>query len=146
MKISTQKPPNWPRLEEAFGVSWDSGVLVTYGDTVHTKDRKGVTPDLIVHELVHIGQQSRYITGPKAWWERYIHDNEFRLKSEMQAYGKQCAYIRVAYRNDQPKVERLFTHIWRSMSGMYGDMISYEEAKRALPIIQDTNRTLWDSK
>jgi len=141
MKVKLTKPPNWKRLEEAFGVSWDSGVLVTYGDTIHTKSRGGVSPDLIIHEGVHVKQQESI--GPEKWWERYIADPQFRLQQEMEAYTKQCNYIRVAFRNDPSKVLRLFNHIWRSMSDMYGGMITYQEAKNALPIEPNRNPTLF---
>lgn len=132
MKISTLKPKIFQRLEETFGVDWNSGVIVTYGDTVHCKSGH-LSPDLIVHERTHINQQVTY--GPEKWWERYLTDPEFRLLQELAAYKNQCSYIRSYVRSPYKKYE-LFQHIWTCMEKNYGDMITYEQAKKLLPVFK----------
>jgi hypothetical protein len=112
-------------------VSWNSGVMVAYGDTVHTTS-KGISPDLIVHEQTHFRQQAA-IGGPEIWWEKYFTDKQFRLEQELEAYEKQCDHIRKFVFN-QKKKHNAFNHIWLSMAQMYGDMITFEEAAELLPI------------
>lgn len=130
MKISNEKPAIFKKCQEAFGVDWDSGVIIAYGDTVYTKS-KGISPDLIVHEMTHIRQQEQI--GKDVWWDRYIADKDFRLQQEMEAYENQCKYIRTHIMNIKKRIF-LFEHIWSSMSRLYGHMITYEKAKELLPL------------
>lgn len=130
MKISTQKPPVWDEVEKKFGIKWESGVLVAYGDTIHTRTGR-VSPDLIIHESVHFKQQEA-IGGPEKWWEKYLTDSNFRFEQELEAYGKQCDYIR-SYIHNHKKRANMFNHIWHSMAEMYGDMVTYKQAAELLP-------------
>ena len=33
MKFSKEKPVVYNRCKEAFGIDWDEGIIITYGDT-----------------------------------------------------------------------------------------------------------------
>jgi hypothetical protein len=137
MKISTNKPPNWSRLTKEFGVHWDSGVIVTYGDTAHTKRVAVMTPDLIAHELVHVIQQKEL--GPIKWWEKYINDRDFRLSQELEAYTRQAKWIKNTASMPESEKRMRVEHIWKSMATMYKDMVTYKEAKALIPYDTTSN-------
>ncbi len=131
MKISTEKPPNWPDIEAKFHINFQqSGVLISYGDTVHVASG-GISPDIRIHEQTHLDQQAKM--GVEEWWRKYIADKHFRVEQEIEAYRNQVAYIK-RYVSNRKKRELYITGIWKNMSEMYGDMISYQKAQEILPL------------
>lgn len=127
MKYSDQKPPNWDKLVELFGVSWKTTV-VTYGETVHAS--QPISPDLEVHEGVHVRQQQEM--GIEAWWERYYVDAAFRLEQEIEAYRAQYQFF-VKVCPDRNMVFKFKDRIARDLaSKQYGNCITYAEAFAAI--------------
>lgn len=131
MKISTEKPAIWPLLEKKFGISWDSGVIVTYNGTVHCKSGK-LSPDLIVHEQTHIDQQAAF-GDAEEWLIKYLDDPKFRLEQEVEAYQNQAAFVRKNLRNQSKKL-KYFMFMWRDMAKYYCGMCTLEEAKKLVPL------------
>lgn len=121
---STGKPPNnlCKRCEDRFGVDWNKGLIITYGDTIYCKSK--LTPDLMVHESTHVRQQTEM--GKDTWWEKYFTDDKFRLEQEVEAYQNQWNYIKENYNRHSRKT--LYKHIIDSMVKMYGNMCTEEEA------------------
>lgn len=127
MKISTEKPPIYDRLEDVFGKGlWDQGVLITYGDTVHCKSG-GMSQDLRVHEQLHIDRQAVYPGGKDAWWDRYLTDPKFRFEEELASYQAQAEYIRKNVPNRRKQFEKL-DWIRRCISEKYDGIVTYAEA------------------
>lgn len=123
MKYSDQKPPNWEKLVALFGVDWKYTV-VTWGDTVHAA--RPLTPDLEVHEAVHVRQQAEI--GVMAWWKRFYEDPAFRLEQELEAYRAQFEFIRKCS-NDRNQIFKIRDRIASDLAGhIYGNCISYEDA------------------
>lgn len=115
-------PPNWARLEAAFG-PLPPGVIVAYGDRVYVPSGKPLPRHLVIHESVHLRQQAD-AGGPDAWWDRYIDDRDFRLEQEVEAY-------RVQYRSMNRRERReLGPLLARDLSGpMYGSLVTDREAR-----------------
>lgn len=86
--ISQLPPPVYKKAQEKFGVDFYKGIVFTYGNTIHVANGK-LSPDLLVHELVHVKQQAEYPGGKEAWWDRYFEDNTFRFDQEIEAYQAQ---------------------------------------------------------
>lgn len=126
MRISTEKPPNWDKIVKQFGDRWDTGVIVTYGDTAY-HHKNGFALDLHTHEETHMRQQRDM--GVEEWWHRYFIDPTFRLTQELEAYRNQADYIRDNVMN-RVKRQMKIDFIHQSMAEMYDGMISLEEAKR----------------
>lgn len=126
IKHSIQKPPNWEKIQEVFpAVSWDKGLIVTWGDTYYCKTP--ISDDLICHEETHTRQQGDDI---QAWWDRYYIDSEFRLAQELEAYINQVKYIQshteITTRNER---RAKINHIAELLSSdIYGNLISYDKA------------------
>lgn len=124
-KISHDKPPIYAKCHEAFGVNWDDGIVITYGDTVYCKFE--LSTDLIVHERVHVIQQKEI--GVEAWWDRYLADVKFRLQQEVEAYREQIKFIKKVVK-DRNLAFKICHKIWQDMERMYGGMCDYREARR----------------
>lgn len=124
MRVSTRIPPIYFKCKKAFGVEWDRGLAITYGDTVYAK--YPLAPSVQVHEAVHIEQQA--LIGAEAWWDRYLIDKKFRLEQEVPAYKAQAEYIKTHQRSWMVDIRRLAVQ----MEEMYGDMIDYKQALNLL--------------
>lgn len=92
-KISTDKPPHWATLEERLGLQWGPGVIVTYGDTIYSPDHP-LPEDLHMHEFVHVQQQCTFPGGPDAFVQKYLEDDDFRYRMELDAYRTQWIYAK----------------------------------------------------
>lgn len=128
MKLVHEKPAIYQRLVDKFGINWDRGIIITYGDTVYCKT--SIPPDLVVHESVHVEQQKKM--GVEIWWDKYIAEPKFRLEQEIEAYRTQYRFVcanagRTIRRESQRNIARELS------SSTYGSIISYQDA---LKIIQ----------
>ena len=128
MILSKEKPQIYETLHKIFGVEWDNGVIITYGDTVYCKFDLGW--DKRVHEAVHVRQQKEM--GAEAWWNRYLEDTEFRLSQELEAYKEEVKFLRQNIK-DRNQLFRAIRQVSLDLSGsMYGNIISYGEAFKIL--------------
>jgi len=128
MKISHRKPEIYESCHKVFGVNWDQGIIITYGDTIYFSEKFSLSPDLEVHESTHIRQQTEI--GKEKWWEKYFEDPKFRLSQELEAYKNQVNYLREnCSRQYRRSTER---KIYKDMATIYGDMCSEEEARKLL--------------
>lgn len=128
VSISTQKPPQWilDEVKEKWGVTWESGVIFTYGDLI-TNCEGSMSEDLIAHETHHTTQQESF-GGPDKWWREYLDNPEFRLDQELECYRKQYKWVLNNIPSKQIQFQSLM-HYARSISGkMYGDMITLDQA------------------
>ncbi len=127
VKFSNEKPPIYERCVAAFGpmVDWDDGIIFTYGDTIHCKG--DIPPDLVVHESVHIRQQTAM--GADKWWDKYLVDAAFRLSQEVEAYKAQVKWI-YANVKDRNESFRLRAKIYGFLSSsLYGNLVTSAEAR-----------------
>jgi len=125
---SKEKPPVFQACVDKFGISWNGGVIFTYGDTIHCKFRVG--PQKIAHEKVHIKQQFAY--GVEAWWDRYLADEQFRLEQELEAYKAEISWVYTKCRYIGLRA-RIFDAIVADLSSfMYGKIVTPEEARKLL--------------
>ncbi len=100
--------------------------VFTYGDTLYNPTRGQISQDLVAHEEVHERQQK--LPGVKAWWNKYLVDEEFRLSQEIEAYRAQYAFIKTQLNRKarMPLLKELATNL---SSSLYGNLININEAK-----------------
>lgn len=91
IKYSKNIPPIFFKCKKEFGVTWDMGIVITYGDTIYSKFGDNITEDLKVHESTHVRQQLGI--GKDIWWDKYFNDRDFRYVQEIEAYKNQLNYI-----------------------------------------------------
>lgn len=135
MNIKHSPPPNYEEIRKHFPFAdYEKGTLFTYGDTVYCKN---ITPDLEVHEEVHVKQQMEM--GPEKWWEKYFVDPKFRLHEESAAYHAQWKFIDKNFKDREMK-SKLLMHIVSSLSGpLYNNLINQEQAKEIIKYGTRTN-------
>ncbi len=127
-KVSNQIPAVYQKCHEVFGVEWDDGIVITYGDTVYSKFP--ISPDLKVHEVTHVIQQREM--GKDVWWKKYFEDVEFRLSQEKEAYINQSKWIKNNVKDRNERFRRLNKIANDLSSFVYGNIISKSEANKLL--------------
>lgn len=87
-----------------------------------------LTPDLMVHELVHIKQQLE--VGVKEWVYDFLYVPAKRLEYEVEAYREQIKSIK-----DRNHKMRVYLESCRKISApLYGNIVTFEEAKQMLKV------------
>lgn len=126
-QISTEKPPVWDRLVEAFpNLQWKD-IAITYGGVIYSPNP--VEDNVLAHELVHVRQQA----GKNAdeWMERYIADPEFRYKQELLAYQVEYKFLTNNYQG-RDFAENSTKHLKRmaeTLSGpLYNNIVTFGQA------------------
>jgi hypothetical protein len=128
MKIFHNKPPIYEKLHEVFGVEWDHGLIIAYGENVHCKF--DIPIEKAIHESVHLEQQKA--TGLEKWWDEYIKNPHFRLNQEVGAYRTEIDFVRYKIK-DRNAVARYIHEICCCMAGdNYGKMCTYSQAKKLI--------------
>jgi hypothetical protein len=130
MKVVKDFPPNYNEIADVFNIKDKKGIVFTYGDTIYCPFKKGKIPEhLKVHEKVHMRQQGN---DPASWWKRYLVDEEFRLRQEVEAYRKQYKFFK-SRNHDLEEQKGFLEKIASDLSGeIYGNVISKEEAKKEI--------------
>lgn len=134
MEIKIAKPPIYDSACSAFKINPET-VLFTYGDTIYNPGGVNLSDDLIKHEEVHAEQQNHNDEEAALWWGKYLRDPEFRLKQEVEAYGKQYWYIcryKTSNKQTQFTILKRFAQI---LSGpLYGECVGL---LRAMQLIKE---------
>lgn len=126
MRFSREKPLVYEQCRQQFGIDWDKGIVLTYGDVIHCKT--DLDDHLVIHESVHIAQQTKM--GKDAWWAKYFTDPVFRLSQEIEAYREQWQYIQLKYNRHERR--KFFHKLASDMASMYGGMCTREQAEELL--------------
>lgn len=130
MKISHEKPPIYDALVESFGINWDDGIVITYGDTLHTKEGNNIPQDLVVHEKTHTRQQSAF--GLDDWWKYYIANPTFRMEQEAEAYRNQWQFISQNTKDRNEAFRRKMKIVQDFSSPIYGNIVTHSEALKII--------------
>jgi hypothetical protein len=131
VNILVQNPPNIEEIKKTFDIEGISPVF-TYGDTLYNPSNISLPLDLQIHESIHAGQQENNQTVAKLWWSRYLQDSDFRASQEIEAYGAQYTFLRTKIK-DRNKLDLYLREMAKMLSGkMYGNIISFSEALKAI--------------
>jgi len=128
LKFSTQIPNIYYKLRDAFGIKWSNEIIITYGDTVYCE--RDIDEAKKVHEATHVSQQSN--CDPDEWYDKYINNVDFRLSQEIEAYKNEIKFYKKKIKDRNLRYlccEQVYRDI---SSSIYGNMISYSEAKKLL--------------
>lgn len=136
LEIVNERPPVWDQAHRVFEID-DSRTVYTYGDKLYNPAGCYLDPEIIAHEEVHYVQQGKTEGGPKAWWDKYLVDAEFRFIQEAEAYGKQYQFYcqRNGDRNKRARYLFLLSEILASP--MYKLGISAGTASREIQYYAD---------
>lgn len=98
----------------------DKYTVFALGENIYTDFQ--LTPDLLVHENVHLRQQAE--VGVKEWVYDFIYNPAKRLEYELEAYKEQLKSIKD--RNLRNKVRMQSAK--QLSSALYGNIISFSDA------------------
>lgn len=127
--ISNEKPEKlYQRLVDTFGVDWNDGIVICYGDTFYCKGQ--IPPPVFVHELEHVKQQEKI--GKDLWWDLYLSNTSFRLTQETEAYRRQYQFVCDNILDKNQRFEFLYEMARILSSKMYGNMVDFSEAQRLI--------------
>ena len=83
--IIIERPPNFDRVLAAFPDADKHGVLFAYADAIYNPSGVTIPPALLAHEGIHLIRQRDGETAD-SWWEKYLTDDEFRYREELEAH------------------------------------------------------------
>lgn len=125
MKISNEYPPNYKDIKKHLP-SEEYEAVFCYGDTIYNPKNLDIPEDVIYHEFTHSIQQGK---NPKAWWNKYLKDPEFRLNQEIQAFAAQYDFVRRNIKHREAVYYILLECAKNLSSPLYGSLIKPVEAK-----------------
>lgn len=129
MRIVRGTPPNYIKIRDRFNLG-TKNVVFTYGNTLYNPTGGVISHHLMEHEKTHAKQQE--VMGVEQWWDRYLLDDQFRLRQELEAYRAQYRSLK-----SRPERRRVLMKISKDLaSSIYGKIISKEQAKEL--ILSDT--------
>ena len=122
MQFKQKEFPLLERYKEKFEIT--DTTIFAYDGNIYCDYE--LTNDLLIHEMTHLKQQE--VIGLDGWVEKYLNDDDFRLRMEIDAYRKQIISLK-----DGNKKARCRIECAKALSSpLYGNIINYEEALQVL--------------
>jgi len=122
--------PNLQILKDNFGVD-EKTVIVSFGDTIFCSE-KGMSRDLLIHEMVHCERQKYNKNSAERWWELWFFDEKFRLQEELIAYAQQFKYCKKVYKDRNVLARILFALAEELASKDYGNICLVSDAQKQI--------------
>jgi hypothetical protein len=98
--IIIARPPNFERILAAFPDADKHGVLFAFSDAIYNPSGVTIPHALLAHEGIHLIRQRNGETAD-TWWEKYLTDDEFRYREELEAHVGE-------YDSQAPNLDRNF--------------------------------------
>ncbi len=146
MPIVVDFPPNFQVIKNALPLAGKAHTY-SYGGTIYNPSGAHLSIDRQYHEFIHMEQQKECGDGDQ-WWNRYLVDESFRLDQEIEAYGKQYAFVRDALIAEDEKarsegkrlgggvnntLKMIIGNMAQALSGPeYGNLLSFGAAESAI--------------
>lgn len=127
MKVLEEKPPIYKSVCQFLGYK-DVQAFFTYGDTIYNPAKLQITGDVVVHEKLHMKQQTDGYMTPALWWGKFLRDPQFRIDQEAKAYGAQLRALKTI-KKDRNEQTRILHRLALILAGdLYGNAIDYGSA------------------
>lgn len=131
-QVLHEPPPMLDEIVAAFPAARNPGTIFSWGDRIYNPSGVHISPALKAHEAVHGARQGETDDAIRAWWKRYIEEPVFRFSEEVMAHRAEYRAI-CSWEKDRNLRARHLEHIARRLaSPLYGGLISYSEARRAI--------------
>ncbi len=131
MKIVVANPPNFEKVAKAFNLEGHD-IIYAWGDTIYNPTGMSIPAFLIAHEEVHGARQGTDVEG---WWDRYIHDIEFRYQEELWAHAKEYQVRSRGVKDRNLKSRLLMDSANRLCSPLYGKLTTVQKAMKEIRAI-----------
>lgn len=121
-------PPNFEDIVAAFPIAREPGVIFSWGNSIYNPSNADIDGSLKAHEGEHGQQQLRM--GILEWWGIYLINEDFRLTQEIPAHHAEYRFYCGTTKNSRHK-EHMLEQCARRLAGtLYGNMTSYQTARR----------------
>ena len=124
MRILEEYPPIIERIQETFELKGRE--IFTWGDIIYNPKGVYISDELLSHECIHEEQQGKEI---EQWWEKYLTDEAFRFKMELEAHQVEYAVYCDKHKDRNERARYLQAVATRLSSPLYGSIVSTKIAK-----------------
>ena len=130
MIIKFETPPSYSDIMAIFKLD-NFKPIFAFFPFIYNPHGVGIGPELIAHESVHGERQG---DDPASWWDKYLHDENFRLAEEILAHVAEYTYLaeRAKGRQQRRVIFRMIAARLRSPLYGYNPSLSEERAKSLL--------------
>jgi hypothetical protein len=132
MTIVLEQPPMLDEIAAAFPAARKPGTLFSWGDKLYNPSGIAISPALKAHEAVHGQRQGETDEDVRAWWKRYIGDSAFRFAEEVLAHRAEYRALCAWTKDRNARAQGMHFIATRLASPLYGGMVTYSEARRAV--------------
>lgn len=130
LEIKHERPPNFDAVAAVFPMARMDGVIFAYAPCIYVPSGRGLPPDLLAHETVHVERQM--VQGVVEWWEQYLRDVKFRLEEELLAHRAEYLYLK-ENSPSRPVRRRALRFVAEKLaSGLYGRMVTVTQAMQLI--------------
>lgn len=116
-EIIKEFPPNIDAIRDALGPLTGNEIFA-YDNAIYHPGNGYLTPELIMHENVHFRQQEDY-GGSAEWWQKYLRNEPFRWKMEMEAHRAELRAFIALHKNRNDRFKYADKLVRRLQSPMY---------------------------
>jgi hypothetical protein len=132
VKIVVGRPPNFDQIAAVLPEARGERTIFCYGDTIYNPGGGKIPRTLRAHEAVHSARQGTTEGEIRAWWTRYLADPQFRFDEELPAHQAEYASF-CSGEGDKEKRFRFLVGLAKRLSGpLYGQVVDFFGAKRAI--------------
>ena len=131
MQVVNGYPPNFEDIAAVFPAARNPGVIFTYGERIYNPGGAPIQPKLKAHVAVHSQRQGYAVD---LWWYKYLRDPAFRLEEELLAHRAEYRAFKGSCRDRNEVSRALHDAAARLSSALYGNMISYMDARRFIVV------------
>lgn len=134
-------PPIYDLIVEVFPfVKTSTGTYFSWGDKIYNPDGVDISKHILAHEAVHGQRQFAFAPAHgddldmriRMWWKMYLHDPQFRYKEELVAHRAEYGAFRGSHKDPKLREYVLGQCAERLSSELYGNIVTYQEARRAI--------------
>lgn len=124
-------PPVIAEIRKVLPVTANN--IFAYDGKIYSPATAKLSRWLVAHECVHFDQQAAHPGGVRGWWYDFLYDKQFRLEQEIPAHQREWrTWLNAQPRNRKERRLVLKQMAKRLSAPMYGGIISFEQAKRAI--------------
>lgn len=134
MEIVKGYPPNIKEIEKVFNLKGKKPIFA-YSPILYAPMGGDLDHPTIIHEQTHFLQQGN---DPKAWWDLYINNQDFRIEQESEAYSNQFQTFKKIIKDRNKQAEYLHKLATQFSSDLYGNVLEYSEALKLIKNYQVT--------
>lgn len=132
LEIVIGPPPRdiYEACDAKFKVRGRRFIIFTVGDKLYNPDNAVIEPWLWAHEEVHSKRQ--LASNVDDWWRAYLANKQFRFEEELVAHQEEWRVAKEVMSSRQQRRKQLGVITDRLSGGLYGHLVTREEAKRLI--------------